>query len=408
MTVRVNRNQYLAKLKNYINEPELVKIITGMRRTGKSVLLEQIQELLIADGVPEENILAYNFEDLSWREYRDSLRLHDHLRAEIAKRTGRVYLFFDELQEVEAWETCINSIRASTDTDIYVTGSNAHMLSDEFATYLAGRYIEIQMYPLSFAEFSDFAALISPDTNQEELFSSYLKIGGLPFASELSLKGSEVTQYLQDIYSSVVIKDIIQRNKIRDVVLLRKIVEYVIANTSKTFSARSISKFFKSEGRTVAPETILNYLRSCEDAFLFERINRYDVPGKRQLETNEKYYLTDHGLREALTGRNADDIELVLENIVCIELKRRGYKVFIGKVGDLEVDFIAEKADQKCYFQVCYLLESEATIDREYRALEMIEDNYPKFVISMDTIRRSRNGITNINITDFLLSNNWE
>jgi len=278
------------------------------------------------------------------------------------------------------------------------------MLAGEYATLLAGRYIEIQMYPFSFQEFCIAIRENTPGISDQEVFRLYLKQGGMPFLASLGLNEMDAKQYLRDIYTSVVIKDIMKRNSFRDVDLLERIIIYVMANVGKTFSATSISKFFKCESRIVAPETILNYLKGCEEAYLFGKISRLDVPGKRMLQINEKYYIADHGLREAVYGNNERDIELVLENMVCLELMRRGYDVSVGRVGDKEIDFVGNRGDERLYIQVCYLLASEETISREFGVYYEVSDNYPKYVVSLDELDMSRDGIQHKNIRDFLLA----
>jgi predicted AAA+ superfamily ATPase len=394
----------MEKLRGFMDQPELVKIMTGLRRSGKSVMLELIRQELAQRGVPPENMIALNFEDMRLEERKDPKKLHDYLKAKMDAMQGRAYLFLDELQEVENWETCINSLRVNSDADIYVTGSNSKMLSGEYATMLAGRYVQFQIYPFSFQEYCTAAREKSAKLTETELFRQYLKQGGMPFLVHVGLSESDAKQYLQDLYASVVIKDIVKRNKIRDVDLLERIIAYVMANVGKTFSATSLSKFFKSEKRTVAPETILNYLKGCEEAYLFGRISRFDVPGKKMLQVNEKYYVADHGLREAIYGYNERDIELLLENMVCLELWRRGYTVSVGRVGEKEIDFIATQGDKRVYVQVCYLLAGEETVEREFGVYYDIADNFPKYVVSMDELDMSRDGIVHRNIREFLLS----
>ncbi|MCL2139177.1 MAG: ATP-binding protein [Treponema sp.] len=390
-----------------MNQPELVKIITGIRRSGKSVMLELIQAELLANGIPKNRILSYNFEDMDIQNLKDPLILHKHLKTKINAIKGRAYLFLDELQEVHNWEACINSLRVKTDTDIYITGSNAKMLAGEYATLLAGRYIEIRIFPFSFMEFCTAIRGKKPRLSYRELFMLYLKQGGMPFISNMGLNESDVKQYLRDIYASVVIKDIMKRNFFRDVDLLERIIIYVMANIGKTFSATSISKFFKSEKRIIAPETILNYLRACEEAYLFVKIKRFDIPGKQMLKINEKYYAADHGFREAVHGYNERDIELMMENMVCMELLRRGYTVNIGRIGGREIDFIGKRAEECVYIQVCYLLASKETIEREFGAYYHINDNFPKYVVSMDELNLSRDGIHHKNIRNFLIDDSW-
>ena len=399
----VKRKLYIEKIRGFMDQPELIKIITGLRRSGKSVMLELIRMELRERGIREENILAYNFEDMNLRNFKESEVLHDHLKKRIDDTNGRVYLFLDEIQEVNNWESFVNSLRVNTDTDIYITGSNAKMLAGEYAVFLAGRYVEIRMYPFSFREFHTAVHDRIPEISIHDAFALYLRQGGMPFLSNLGLNENDAKQYLRDIYASVVIKDIIKRNNFRDVDLLDRIITYVMANTGKIFSATSIAKFFKSERRTVAPETILNYLKACEEAYLFVKINRLDIPGRKMLQVNEKLYLADHGLREAVYGFNERDIELILENMVCLELLRRGYQVSAGRVGVKEIDFVAKRDNECVYIQVCYLLAAESTIEREFGVFYDISDNFPKFVVSMDELNLSRDGIQHRNIRDFLM-----
>ena len=320
---------------------------------------------------------------------------------------GKVYLFFDEIQEVKDWEKCINSFRVSLDCDIYITGSNAKLLSGELATYLGGRYVEFVIYPFSFGEFMELYRSISPDASIQQCFQKYLLAGGMPYLANLRYADAPSKQYLHDLFNSVQLKDIVKRNKIRDVDLLERIIAYVIANVGTTFSATSLAKFLKNEQRTVAPETILNYIKYCCEAYLFYQVKREDLQGKQILASNEKYYIADHGIREAVFGGNMRDINLILENIVYLELLRRGYEVTVGRTGDKEIDFVCDKHGEKLYVQVAYLLASDETVQREFGAYDNIRDNYPKYVVSLDEFDMSRNGIKHRNIRDFLLAEEW-
>ncbi len=382
---------------------DLVKVITGIRRCGKSVMLELIQKELLNDGVSPEAILNYNFESLTLSHLCTAEALHQDVMEKARVLPGKVYLFFDEVQEVQQWEKAINSFRVDLDCDIYVTGSNSKLLSGELATYLAGRYVEFVMYPLSFREFFDFASQQQPDCTVGACFQRYVSYGGMPYLWNLDYQEEPAKQYLRDLYNAVELKDIIRRKKIRDVDLLERILAYVTANIGNTFSAAAISKYLKSEGRKVAPETILNYLHAGNEAFLFYPVQRQDIVGKKILSVQEKYYLADHGIREAVIGGNMRDINLILENIVFLELKRRGYKVTVGKYGDKEVDFIAERQTERLYIQVCYLLAAPETVEREFGVYRNIRDNYPKYVLSMDEFDMGREGIIHQNIRDFLL-----
>lgn len=396
------REEYLRRIQPFIDN-DLIKVLTGIRRSGKSVMLSLIQNELITRGVAPTQFISYNFENLNFSHVLTANALHDDISQQIKKISGKAYLFFDEIQEVKEWERCINSLRVEYDCDIYITGSNAKLLSSELATYLSGRYVEFIIYPFSYSEFIQLYAPKFPDALPNTMFSKFLTVGGMPYLNNLQFEEEPSRQYLQDLYNSVVLKDIVKRNTIRDVDLLERIISYVIANIGTIFSATTISKYFKNEGRSVAPETILNYVKACEEAYLFYKVKREDIQGKKILAVNEKYYIADHGIREAVYGSNMKDINLILENIVYMELLRRGYSVTIGKLSDKEVDFIATKGNNKIYFQVCYLLASEQTIIREFTVYNHIRDNYPKYVLSLDEINMSQNGIKHMNIKDFLL-----
>lgn len=293
------------------------------------------------------------------------------------------------------------------DCDIYITGSNARLLSGELATVLGGRYVEFTIYPFSYAEFMELYKDIFPDVTDSVVFQKYLTLGGMPYLANLHFVEEPSRQYLTDVYNSVVLNDVMKRNKIRDIDLLTRIVTYVIGNIGTTFAATSITKFLKNERRTVATDTVLNYIQYCVSAYLFYQVKRQDIQGKQILSTNEKYYMADHGLREAVFGGNMRNINLVLENIVYMELLRRGYAITVGKIGAKEIDFICQKQEQKIYVQVTYLLASEETIQREFGIYESVRDNFPKYVVSMDEFDFSRNGIKHKNIREFLLMKEW-
>ena len=398
----IKREIYMQRIRPFMNT-DLIKVFTGIRRAGKSVMLELVKNELKESGISEENFLCINFEQFSNSQYLDVQSLYKKI-VDFQKNTkGKIYLFFDEIQEVTGWEKCINSCRIDFDCDIYITGSNAKLLSGELATYLAGRYVEFVIYPFSFAEFFEMNLLKNPNVDKSTCFMQFLKTGGMPFLSNFPDDDSAKSQYLIDIYNSVVLKDVVKRNNIRDVDTLERIVAYAFSNIGHIFSATSLSKYFKSENRKISHDTILNYLKFCSDAFLFYKINRYDLEGKKIVTVNEKYYCADHGLREALFGKNIQNIDQVLENIVCLELLRRNYKVYVGKKGDLEIDFIAEKQGKKIYVQVAYLLANEETIRREFSVYNTVKDSYPKYVVSMDELDFSQNGIIHKNIKDFLL-----
>ena len=402
----IKRELYMKRIRPFIGS-DLIKVMTGIRRCGKSVMLELIKQELIESGINPIQFISINFEDLSYSHLQTAKSLHDEITNRAKDIDGKVYLFFDEIQEVKDWEKCINSFRVSLDCDIYITGSNAKLLSGELATYLGGRYVEFVIYPFSFGEFIELYRPINPDVSIQQCFQKYLITGGMPYLANIRYADEPSKQYLHDLFNSVQLKDIVKRNKIRDVDLLERIIAYVIANVGTTFSARSLTKFLKSEQRTVAPETILNYIKYCCDAYLFYQVKRVDLQGKQILSTNEKYYIADHGIREAVFGGNMRDINLILKNIVYLELLRRGYKVTVGKTGEKEIDFVCDKRGDKLYVQVTYLLASEDTIKREFGAYDTIRDNFPKYVVSLDEFDMSRNGIKHQNIRDFLLAEQW-
>ena len=334
--------------------------------------------------------------------------LHCEVVNRASEISGKVYLFFDEIQEVTNWEKCINSLRVEMDCDIYITGSNARLLSGELATVLGGRYVEFTIYPFSYAEFIELYKDIFPDVTDSVVFQKYLMLGGMPYLANLHFVEEPSRQYLTDVYNSVVLNDVVKRNKIRDIDLLTRIVTYVIGNIGTTFAATSITKFLKNERRTIATDTVLNYIQYCVSAYLFYQVKRQDIQGKRILSSNEKYYMADHGLREAVFGGNMRDINLVLENIVYMELlspwvcnncgKNRRQKKLILSV---------RSRNRKSMLQVTYLLASEETIQREFGIYESVRDNFPKYVVSMDEFDFSRNGIKHKNIREFLLMKEW-
>lgn len=392
----------MKRIRPFINT-ELIKVFTGIRRSGKSVMLELVKNELKKSGVSDKNFLCINFEQFSNSELLDAKILHKRIVEFQKSADGKIYLFFDEIQEVDGWEKCINSCRVDFDCDIYITGSNAKLLSGELATYLAGRYVEFVIYPFSFAEFLEMNRQKNSQIDKSACFTAFLKTGGMPFLANFLGDDSAKNQYLMDIYNSVVLKDVVKRNNIRDVDTLERIIAYAFSNIGHIFSATSLSKYFKSEKRNISHDTILNYLKFCTDAFLIYKISRYDLEGKKVLTVNEKYYCADHGLREAIFGKNTQNIDQILENIVCLELLRRNFKVFVGKKDESEIDFIAERNGVKIYVQVAYLLASEETVRREFSVYDSIKDNFPKYVVSMDEFDFSRNGIIHRNIRDFLL-----
>lgn len=402
----IKRETYMKRIRPFIGN-ELIKVMTGIRRAGKSVMLELIKEELIESGVNSNNFISINFEDLRYTHLLNAMALHKEILERAEQIEGKVYLFFDEIQEVSEWEKCVNSFRVSLDCDIYITGSNAKLLSGELATYLGGRYVEFIIYPFSFTEFLELYHTIDINASIQQCFQKYLLSGGMPYLSNIRYEQEATKQYLTDLFNSVQLKDIVKRNKVRDIDLLERIMAYVIANVGNTFSASSLVKFLQNERRTTSTDTVLNYIKYCCDSYLFYQVKREDLQGKHILSTNEKYYIVDHGIREAIFGRNMRDINLVLENIVYMELLRRGYKVMVGKSGNKEIDFVCDKSGQKLYVQVAYLLADESTIKREFDVYDTIRDNFPKYVVTMDEFDMSQNGIKHKNIRDFLTASEW-
>ena len=401
----IKRNLYLEEIKKYMNKP-LIKVITGMRRSGKSIILQLIQEEIKNNGIDEKNIIYINFESLVFIDIKYFETLYKYIIEKTDNISGKFYILLDEIQEVKGWEKAINSFLVDLDVDIYITGSNANLLSSELATYIAGRYVEIKIYPLSFQEYIDFTSENNKENSLslDEYFNQYLNFGGLPGIHVFNYNKEEIYQYLADVYNSILLRDVIARNNIRDIELLERVVLYIMDNIGNTFSVKSISDFLKNQGRKLSVETIYNYLKALENAFIISKVQRYDIKGKNILETQEKYYLSDLGFRHAKLGYQSNDISGYLENIVFLELLRRKYKVNIGKQNNKEIDFVANLRDENLYLQVTYLLASPETIEREFSPLKSIKDNYPKMVLSMDNLPESNiEGIKRKKIIDFLL-----
>lgn len=400
----IKRTEYLSKIEPFINK-DVVKVLVGMRRSGKSTLLESIRDRLFEKGVPRESTLTMNFESMRWEEAALSARsFYDTVLDLVKDVRGRVYLFFDEIQNVPDWEKAINSLRTDIDCDIYLTGSNSKLLSGELSTLISGRYVSFEVFPFSLSEL--MAASGIDDT--QRAYDIYRIYGGLPFLSHIEYAPESSLSYLRDVFNSIVLKDVIQRHGFRNTDQLERIVSYFISEVGTTYSAENIVKVLKEENRSSSVDSVYNYLQAASDALLLSRVKRYDVKGKALLRGGEKVYITDLGLREAMFGNNATRLDIVLENLVFVELRRRGYKVFVGKVGTKEIDFIAEKNGKKLYLQVAYLLESASTREREFSALQEIRDNYPKLIVSADVADWSCDGIRCLNIIDFLISDVWE
>ncbi len=383
---------------------DIVKVLTGIRRCGKTVMLQLIQEELRRRGVSDAHILSINFESFPDPSRNDRQSVYSSIRAKAEETQGKLYLFLDEVQELEGWEKLVNSCLIDFDIDIYITGSNATMLSSELATYLGGRYVEIKIYPFSFAEALESYSQTGRTIDQSEAFKRYLIQGGMPFLYQHDFDAASWRQYLSDIFDSIILKDIARRNSVRDIDQLKRLILFFIVNIGNTFSATSIVRYLKNEKRSLSTETIYNYINYCKEACLLHMVQREDLIGKKPLSFQEKIYIVDHGIREALFGTNQSDINQTLENIVYMELLRKGYEIRVGKIGTAEVDFSAKKGNEKIYVQVAYVLPDETTIQREFAPLEAIPDNYLKYVVTMDEIDRSRNGIHHMNIRQFLLS----
>lgn len=393
------RNKYIEKIKKFIDKP-IVKILTGMRRVGKSTILKIIKDQVLKD-VPDENKIYMNFESFEFFDIKDANALKDYLSEKLKDKEGKVYFFFDEIQLVKDWEKVVNGLRVSHNCDIYITGSNSKLISGDLATLLAGRYVEFEIQPFTFDEFSEIYR--SSNLSREELFQKFIKIGGMPGLKYFNLEEEVSQKYLNDIYNTVLVKDVLNYNNIRDVDIFNRILSFAMQNIGANFSASAIRNYLKSENRNISVDTVLNYLEYCNKAFVLKKVPRYDLGGKKLLKVDEKYYLTDHGFRQSMGFSNVKDIEKTLENIVYIELLSRGYNVKIGKVKDREIDFVAKKGEDVSYFQIAYLMENEKTREREFGAYDLVTDNYPKYVLSMDKLDFSQRGIVHKNIIDFLL-----
>jgi len=400
----IKRDHYLHLVSGFIDKP-LIKVITGLRRSGKSVLLKMLRDEITSRGVDENHIIHINFEQFEFSEMDEAVKLHEYIRSKIID-SKRYYILLDEIQEVKSWEKAVNSFQVDFDVDIYLTGSNSRLLSSELATYIAGRYIEIPIFTLSFAEYLFFRkeyALREMTSNWDE-FNYFLRFGGFPIIHSGDYSQEQGYKVVYDIYSSAILRDTVQRNNIRDVELLERVVKFVFDNIGNKFSAKNVADYFKSQNRKIDLNTVYNYLYALEGAFIIYKIPRYDVKGKEVLKTNEKYYVGDQSLLYAVMGYRDRLISGVLENIVMLELKRRGYMVFVGKSDEKEIDFVAEKASEKVYVQVAYKMTEQSTIDREFGPLLDIRDNHPKYVVSMDDFwKDNMEGVKHIHIADFLL-----
>lgn len=401
----ISRDHYLQKLIDF-KDTTTIKVITGMRRCGKSSLLMLYQAYLKTSGVTDDQIVYMNFESLKNQAYTDYLSLYSHIK-DMVLPNQKLYILLDEIQQVESWEKAINSLSIDFDVDLYLTGSNAYLLSSELSTFLSGRYIEIKMLPLSFKEYLLFNEILKPETShltKDAHFQNYLQYGSLPVIFEHQHLEEVFSTLILGIYHTVMIKDILERNKVNDVKLLNDVIRFAFDNVGNLISSKKISDFLSSDGKKTTHVTVLNYLQMFENAYILYPARRYDLKGKNYLKTLDKYYIVDTGIRNAVLGYRNADIGHILENIVYLELVRRGYDVCVGVYRDFEIDFVATNIHQKLYIQVTQSLTNENVLKREIRALEAIEDNYPKIILTMDrTFILDQEGILIKNIVDFLL-----
>lgn len=395
------RQAYLKQIIPLIDK-NLIKVLTGVRRSGKTVLLSQIQSLISERGVPKSNIINISLESMKNKKFKDGDILYDYLISLCEAAEGKVYIFLDEIQAVDKWEAVVSSLLVDVDCDIYITGSNSKLLSGELATLIAGRYIQIRVYPFTLSEAKAIQKQNGRYTSDEALFADYLRYGGLPM--RFALEDISIEPYLSDTYDAIVIKDIITRNNIKNTGLLNMILSFLMDNIANPFSARSIVGALKAEGISTTVETVISYVDYIKKAMVVYNAQRYDIKGKKLLTTYEKYYTVDLGLRNCVKASGEIDYNKLYENIVYLELLYRGYEVKVGKTDDYEIDFVAYKGADIIYVQVCYLLATPETVEREFGNLERIKDNYPKYVVSGDVPDFSRNGIKHYNIIKFLLN----
>lgn len=402
----IDRPLYMDKIMAYTDTP-FVKILTGVRRCGKSTILKMIMERLKTERhIPDERIISCRYDSM---EYVDltAKDMYDQLKSRLSTE-GKTYLFLDEVQEIEGWERVVNSLASDFDVDLYVTGSNSRMMSSEIATYLTGRYISFRIFTLSFGEYLMFKRQYAPVSDAKTELANYVRLGGFPATHLQAYSQEEVYTIVRDIYNSTIFSDIVRRSQIRKIDQLERIVKYTFSNVGNTFSAKSIADYLKSEHRSLDNETVYNYLEKLEKAYLLHRCIRYDLQGRELLKTQEKFYLADVALRYSVLGYDADSVAASLENIVYLELCRRGYTVNVGKTDGGEIDFVAERQNEKLYVQVTQEIRSEKTAKREYERLLEIRDNYPKYVLTTDAFAGGNyQGIRTMHIADFLLSTEY-
>ena len=388
------REKYISKIKPFINKPVL-KILTGMRRVGKSSLLHIIKDEILKD-VADENKIYINFEATNLLSINNVNSLLEYLKPLLEDVKGKVYFFFDEIQVIDGWEEVISDLKHNRDYDIFLTSSNKKLISN-----LSEKYVEFEIQPFTFSEFKK--AFENMELSKENLFYKFIQLGGLPFLKYFDLDETPSFEYLNDIYNTVLVKDVLQYNNIRDVDLFNHIFSYVLTNIGQSFSASGIKTYLKNKNKNISVDTILNYLEYCNIAFLIKKVPRYDITSKKTLKVDEKYYLTDHGFRQATGFPITQDIKRILENIVYIELISRGYEVKVGKVKDKEINFIAKKEKSLSYYQISYKIRDEKTRERIFETYNSITDNFPKYVLSMDHSNFSQDGVIHKNIIDFLL-----
>jgi len=399
----IDRPMYVDKIMAYVDAP-FIKILTGIRRCGKSTMLKIIMDRLhYQKNVPKERIVSFRFDSMLYEDMT-AKQMYEELKSKLSEN-GKTYFFLDEIQEVNGWERVVNSLASDYDVDIYITGSNSRMMSSEISTYLTGRYISFRIYTLSFEEYLTFKGQHTPVENPRTELANYICLGGFPAVHLQSYSSDEVYTIVRDIYNSTVFLDIVRRSQIRKVDQLERIIKFTFHNMGNTFSAKTISDYLKAERRALDNETVYNYLQKLEGAYLLHRCSRYDLRGKEILKTQEKFYLADTSLRYSVLGYQADTYASSLENIVYLELCRRGYRVFVGKTEDGEIDFVAERLNEKIYVQVTQKIESEKTMKREYERLLSVRDNYPKYVLRTDEFAGGNyEGIKTMHVADFLLS----
>ena len=395
----VPRKNILEAVRPFVGKG-VIKVLTGLRRSGKSVLMGQIRDMILREIDPDAQIFYMDFDDEANADCLAKGVLHKRMEAALKANAGRkTYFFLDEVHDADGWEKAVNSMQKRNEADIYITGSNSKLLSGELATYLTGRYVEFHVSPFSYGEFLEAAGMEAG----EKSFFTYLEFGGMPFLSELGYHREPAKRYLRDVFSAILLKDVVKRRKIRDVFLLERIVRYAMTETGHVFSARRIAEFLKHERIVTAPSTVLGYLEACEEAFLLAKVDREDLIGKRILSVDEKYYVADCGLRNANVSSNLSrDIDQLLEAVIYHELLRRGWKVTIGRVREKEVDFVCERDGGRLYVQVAYLMPTEETRKREFGALLAVPDQFSKMVLSMDHVDFSSDGIVHKYIPDFL------